>query len=147
MATSVEVPRPVDIATHSSQTYTGARVVPLSAPTLKMSAPANGDAMDVSSPTSSSTPGRPNGSETNGKTNESSKNQSANDQNSGSSSNSQMLAPPPAAAAVHQPKIVQTAFIHKLYKYEDILYYPSAAVAPDSLTEDIACSRIRTSNI
>jgi len=24
--------------------------------------------------------------------------------------------PAPAAAAVHQPKIVQTAFIHKLYK-------------------------------
>lgn len=27
-----------------------------------------------------------------------------------------MAAPPPAAAAIHQPKIVQTAFIHKLYK-------------------------------
>lgn len=28
-----------------------------------------------------------------------------------------MPAPVAAAAAVHQPKIVQTAFIHKLYKY------------------------------
>ena len=27
-----------------------------------------------------------------------------------------MAAPAAAAAAVHQPKIVQTAFIHKLYK-------------------------------
>lgn len=28
-----------------------------------------------------------------------------------------MPAPAAAAAAIHQPKIVQTAFIHKLYKY------------------------------
>lgn len=31
-----------------------------------------------------------------------------------------MPAPAAAAAAIHQPKIVQTAFIHKLYKYGDL---------------------------
>ncbi|KAF4125886.1 HSF protein, partial [Geosmithia morbida] len=45
-----------------------------------------------------------------------SKNASPPDTGNASTRNSSsMTAPPPAAAALHQPKIVQTAFIHKLY--------------------------------
>ncbi|PFH60469.1 hypothetical protein XA68_10903 [Ophiocordyceps unilateralis] len=83
----------------------GARVVPVS---VVMSAPGLGaDAMDVTSH-------QPTDTETNGKLSAARSNRSSPpDQNS--SSNVNMPAPPPSAAAVHQPKIVQTAFIHKLY--------------------------------
>ena len=52
--------------------------------------------------------------------NERSKNSSPPDQSTNSQNNSNMPAPPTAAAAaIHQPKIVQTAFIHKLYKSDN----------------------------
>lgn len=49
--------------------------------------------------------------------NERSKNSSPPDQSTGRDQNSSNMPAPPtaAAAAIHQPKIVQTAFIHKLY--------------------------------
>lgn len=50
-----------------------------------------------------STPGRPG-------------NASPQDQSAVAITNNMPAPPPAAAAAIHQPKIVQTAFIHKLYK-------------------------------
>lgn len=56
--------------------------------------------------------------ETDGKANDRPKNESNSDPNNSNPNNVlNMTAPPPAAAALHQPKIVQTAFIHKLYKW------------------------------
>ncbi|KAH6997128.1 HSF-type DNA-binding-domain-containing protein [Ilyonectria destructans] len=96
----------------------GARIVPIPTPTIKMSPPASGDPMEITSPTPSST-NQNSDSDVNGKSNDRPKN-SALDQvpssNITSNGSTTMPAPPPAAAAaVHQPKIVQTAFIHKLY--------------------------------
>lgn len=94
----------------------GARVVSVSVPVIDMSA--GGDAMDISSPTRLSAPLRASDSETNGKPTARSNHSSPPCQTSpnGAPSISMPAPPPAAAAAVHQPKIVQTAFIHKLYK-------------------------------
>lgn len=92
-----------------------------------MSAPATaGEPMDIA-PSSSETngintsPGTGSSQvdgEVDGKANDRPKNESNSDPNSSGSNNVlNMTAPPPAAAALHQPKIVQTAFIHKLYKW------------------------------
>ncbi|PHH67630.1 hypothetical protein CDD80_685 [Ophiocordyceps camponoti-rufipedis] len=75
-------------------------IVAMSAPT------AVADAMDVSSH-------HPPDAETNGKSASTRSNHSSPPEQNSSSVN--MPAPPPSATAVHQPKIVQTAFIHKLY--------------------------------
>lgn len=91
---------------------------------------ASGDPMDIGSPThdasnntmSSTEPATAQSTETNRESrhNDGVKTESPPDtsNNTGSNGNEAMnaTAPPPAAAALHQPKIVQTAFIHKLYK-------------------------------
>ncbi|KAG5794674.1 hypothetical protein H9Q69_006254 [Fusarium xylarioides] len=97
----------------------GARIIPIPTPTIKMSPPSNGDPMEITSPAPSSTGNNNSDSDANGKSNDRPKNSPAPDSNNVASNNANnsnsMPAPPPAAAAVHQPKIVQTAFIHKLY--------------------------------
>ncbi|EQK99713.1 flocculation suppression protein [Ophiocordyceps sinensis CO18] len=82
-----------------------------------MSAAGPGGAMDIASPVRLSTSIHNSDPETNGKSAARSNHSSPPDQTSPNSSSSiNMPAPPPAAAAAgHQPKIVQTAFIHKLY--------------------------------
>ncbi|OAQ80347.1 heat shock transcription factor [Purpureocillium lilacinum] len=91
----------------------GARVVPVSAPAANMSSSGHGgDAMDITSPSSKTSPTN---NETNGKPPAQAQASNSSPPEQAPSSSSSMPAPPPAAAAVHQPKIVQTAFIHKLY--------------------------------
>jgi hypothetical protein len=72
--------------------------------------------MDITTPTNSSAPPStaksPDG-EANGLADQP---QTAAHGDPASADNIIMPAPVAAAAAVHQPKIVQTAFIHKLYK-------------------------------
>jgi hypothetical protein len=99
----------------------GARIIPIPTPTIKMSPPSNGDPMEITSPAPSSNGNHNSDSEANGngQSSDRPKNSPIPDthnvaSNNANNSNS-MPAPPPAAAAVHQPKIVQTAFIHKLY--------------------------------
>ena len=111
----------------------GARTVPIinqpPPPIIKTTAPPDaGDPMDITTPTkesaprgSSKSPGDEGGKgsadrqQTNGFSGGSGSNEQGSSNTSSSASNS-MPAPAVAAAAVHQPKIVQTAFIHKLYK-------------------------------
>jgi hypothetical protein len=96
----------------------GARIIPIPTPTIKMSPPSNGDPMEITSPAPSSNGNHNSDSETNGKSNDRPKNSPAPDShgsNNHANNSNSMPAPPPAAAAIHQPKIVQTAFIHKLY--------------------------------
>ncbi|RCI14176.1 hypothetical protein L249_6073 [Ophiocordyceps polyrhachis-furcata BCC 54312] len=95
-------------------------VAPVAVPVLNMSAPGSGiDAMDVAFH-------RTHDPEINGKSTSARSNRSSPPDQNSSSSNVNMPAPPPssssssaaaaaAAAAAGQPKIVQTAFIHKLY--------------------------------
>ncbi|KAK1772404.1 transcription factor SFL1 [Phialemonium atrogriseum] len=93
----------------------GARTVPILTPTIQMSAPSPGDPMEITTPTNSSAPPsatKSPGSDANGMS-EHSGTTSQNEQSPADT----IIMPAPAAAApaVHQPKIVQTAFIHKLY--------------------------------
>lgn len=90
------------------------RTVPILTPTIQMSAP-DSEPMDITTPTNSSAPAsatkspdRERDRDTNGTP--------ARSEGQGASSSMTMPAPTAAAAAVHGPKIVQTAFIHKLYK-------------------------------
>lgn len=91
------------------------RTVPiLTPPTIQMSAP-DSEPMDITTPTNSSAPAsatkspdRERDRDVNGTP--------ARSEGQGASSSMTMPAPTAAAAAVHGPKIVQTAFIHKLYK-------------------------------
>jgi hypothetical protein len=91
------------------------RTVPILSPATRTSAPSPGDPMDVTSPTiaSMAPPARASpDTEANG----SQEHMGLEDHNQASSIN----APNAAAAAQsggQQPKVVQTAFIHKLYKY------------------------------
>lgn len=80
-----------------------------------LSAPgqSSGDAMDVSQ-SQASPMGPPTSSPGGGDRSGQQQQQGENDQQSTSNGGSQ---PTGAAAAAQQPKIVQTAFIHKLYKY------------------------------
>lgn len=99
----------------------GARTVPIitaptQMPTIKMSAPSpSGEPMEITTPTNSSAPqsasksSEGEGSDTNDR-----QGTALSGEHNTNSASSTM--PAPAAAAVHQPKIVQTAFIHKLYK-------------------------------
>jgi hypothetical protein len=81
-------------------------------------ATAGGDPMDVAAttPNTSDSPNGPQGhdSDADGRSNDRSKSSPTQDQSAAANAVN-MPAPPPAAAAIHQPKIVQTAFIHKLY--------------------------------
>ncbi|KAI4869090.1 hypothetical protein F4820DRAFT_61983 [Hypoxylon rubiginosum] len=121
----------MDVATESAPRNTpgnktdesmgmGARTIPIitaptPTPTIKMSAPSpSGEPMEITTPTNSSAPHSGNKS-SEGEGSDSNDRQNvtlSGDQNPNSASNTM---PAPAAAAVHQPKIVQTAFIHKLY--------------------------------
>ncbi|KAH7320243.1 HSF-type DNA-binding-domain-containing protein [Stachybotrys elegans] len=85
--------------------------------TANMATPTAGEPMEISSPTNASSTSHSLDNEPNGKSNDRSKHPSPPEHPPTSAPNSTtMPAPPPsAAAAVHQPKIVQTAFIHKLY--------------------------------
>lgn len=90
------------------------RTVPILTPTIQMSAP-DSEPMDITTPTNSSAPAsatkspdRERDRDANGTP--------ARSEGQGASSSMTMPAPTAAAAAVHGPKIVQTAFIHKLYK-------------------------------
>jgi hypothetical protein len=119
MATRIENPSTAHLATlHSPGNSMGTRVIPIpstAVPNITMSAPGDasaGEPMDIGSPQGTSPSDLRTAADTNGKSEPTSRDPSGSDQNSSSST---MPAPPPAAAAVHQPKIVQTAFIHKLY--------------------------------
>ncbi|EOO03569.1 putative flocculation suppression protein [Phaeoacremonium minimum UCRPA7] len=94
-----------------------ARTVPILTPTIQMSAPSPGDPMDIATPTNSSAPASATKSpteETNGGRDFENTGAPKNEAQ-GNTGSMTMPAPAAAAAAVHQPKIVQTAFIHKLY--------------------------------
>ncbi|TGJ85212.1 hypothetical protein E0Z10_g3553 [Xylaria hypoxylon] len=134
MATATEyVPR--SLPGRELEDGLGARTIPIittpptPTPTIKTSAPSPvaGDPMDITTPTSSSAAqsiGRASDGEASD-TNERKNTASSGEQSSVGTSSNTMPAPPTvpsstsapaaAAAAVHQPKIVQTAFIHKLY--------------------------------
>ncbi|KAG6041079.1 hypothetical protein E4U41_006017 [Claviceps citrina] len=75
------------------------------------------DAMDITPSPTTPIPSHAVELETNGKSGIRPKHASENDQGVTSSSSSNMAAPPSqvVSSTVHQPKIVQTAFIHKLY--------------------------------
>jgi len=90
------------------------RTIPILTPTIQMSAPSPGEPMDITTPTNSSAPAsatKSPDSDGNGSNDLTSTTPKSEGQQTGT-----MAAPTAAAAAVHQPKIVQTAFIHKLYK-------------------------------
>ncbi|KAH8899649.1 putative heat shock transcription factor [Thozetella sp. PMI_491] len=94
----------------------GARTVPILTPTIKTSAPSPSEPMEITTPTNSSAPASAT------KSPDSETSISGTDRPHGTSHNEQsskdhiiMPAPAAAAPAIHQPKIVQTAFIHKLY--------------------------------
>lgn len=102
------------------------RTVPILTPTIQMSAP-DSEPMDITTPTNSSAPAsatkspdRERDRDTNGTPGRS--------EGQGASSSMTMPAPTAAAAAVHGPKIVQTAFIHKLYKCA--AFYPPSGAQP-----------------
>ncbi|KAK2054066.1 HSF-type DNA-binding protein [Colletotrichum caudatum] len=114
MATVTESPQRVPLPTDGHADLTSNRIIPIPTPTptIQMSAPSPGDPMEITSPNPSSTSpsGRTNDADPNG----ASKHASPTD-HSANNSITMPAAPAAAAAAVHQPKIVQTAFIHKLY--------------------------------
>ncbi|KAL2020134.1 hypothetical protein VTK56DRAFT_8739 [Thermocarpiscus australiensis] len=98
----------------------GVRTVPIIAPTIQMSAPSPGEPMDITSPTNSNSPAPASAAKipesdmkVNGTTSE--RPQAAPQNEQAPAENITMPAPVAAAPALHQPKIVQTAFIHKLY--------------------------------
>lgn len=95
----------------------GARTVPIMTPTIKMSAPSPiGDPMDITTPPESNDPRNVSKSPDGDKSDSSDRhNHMHRSDHSATNNSTTMLAPAVAAAAVHQPKIVQTAFIHKLY--------------------------------
>lgn len=92
------------------------RTIPILTPTIQMSGPNDTEPMDIMTPTNSSAPASATKSpdrerELNG-VSEPMRISSLRQEGNAMS----MPAPTAAAAAVHGPKIVQTAFIHKLYK-------------------------------
>ncbi|KAF3025799.1 hypothetical protein E8E14_014605 [Neopestalotiopsis sp. 37M] len=119
MATVTESASTTILGNGTAQETMGARTVPIittTTPTptpIKMSAPSpRGDPMDLTTPTSSSAPGSSSKSPE-GEGHDQNISSAPNDQHSASNA---MPAPVVAAQAVHhQTKIVQTAFIHKLY--------------------------------
>ncbi|KAK4241395.1 HSF-type DNA-binding-domain-containing protein [Achaetomium macrosporum] len=116
MATATES-APRNQTAEGSETSTGARTIPIIAPTIQMSTPSPDEPMDITSPASSTAAA----SATKSPEHDVKINGGAGDrlpppapQNEASSSENMMPAPSAAAPAVHQPK-VQTAFIHKLW--------------------------------
>ncbi|CAG9979191.1 unnamed protein product [Clonostachys byssicola] len=83
---------------------------------MSTSASVVAEPMEVTTPNSHKSPSSGQGpdQDSDSKMNDHSKTSSPQEQ-SAASNPIPMVAPPPAAAAIHQPKIVQTAFIHKLY--------------------------------
>ena len=120
MATVTESAQSTHLALDRPEDSMGARTVPILTPTIKTSAPSPSEPMEITTPTNSSAPAsatKSPDSETNGSLHDRTHpNTGQSDMSPGD--NIIMPAPVAAAAAVHQPKIVQTAFIHKLYKYE-----------------------------
>lgn len=116
-----------------SEDSMGARTIPIITPTIQMSAPSPGEPMDITTPTNSSAPQsatkspdsdvNASGGNASNESNERLQpiqaqiNNNHHNHQASSENNIIMPAPVAAAPAVHQPKIVQTAFIHKLYKY------------------------------
>jgi hypothetical protein len=146
MATVTESASTTILGNGTAQETMGARTVPIittTTPTptpIKMSAPSpRGDPMDLTTPTSSSAPGSSSKSPE-GEGHDQNISSAPNDQHSASNA---MPAPVVAAQAVHhQTKIVQTAFIHKLYKCVTIP--PRCAVRADTPANRIvACWRIK----
>jgi hypothetical protein len=118
MATRIESPHSATLPAQGPEDRIGARIVPVTKPSATMTTTGTTDAMDVSpaqSPSASNTSPAAHSDSENVKSG-SQPNQSP-PQEHGSFNSSNMPAPPPSAAgAAAQPKIVQTAFIHKLYK-------------------------------
>ncbi|WYZ37340.1 hypothetical protein EsH8_II_000846 [Colletotrichum jinshuiense] len=117
MATVTESPLRIPLPADGHANLTSNRIIPISTPTptIQMSAPSPGEPMEITSNNASSTSpsSRNNDADANG-VSDRHKNTSPTDQ-SANNSLAMPAAPAAAAAAVHQPKIVQTAFIHKLY--------------------------------
>jgi hypothetical protein len=144
MATATESAPRNHLAAEGPDELMGARTIPIITPTIQMSAPSPGEPMEITTPTNSSAPASatksPDSDVNINGMNERSLQPSPGDQTH--PDNIIMPAPVAAAAAVHTPKIVQTAFIHKLYKYgtRGSLWLRWA------LTRVIACWRTRRSS-
>ncbi|KAK4455648.1 transcription factor SFL1 [Podospora aff. communis PSN243] len=117
MATATESAPRNHLAAEGPDELMGARTIPIITPTIQMSAPSPGEPMEITTPTNSSAPASatksPDSDVNINGMNERSLQPSPGDQTH--PDNIIMPAPVAAAAAVHTPKIVQTAFIHKLY--------------------------------
>ncbi|KAF6816798.1 Transcription factor SFL1 [Colletotrichum sojae] len=109
MATVTESPQRAPLSADGHADLTSNRIVPIPTPTIQMSAPSPGEPMEITTNTTS--PSNKTEHDANGS--ERSKNTSPTDHSANPVA--MPAAPAAAAAAVHQPKIVQTAFIHKLY--------------------------------
>jgi hypothetical protein len=72
--------------------------------------------MEGTSPTSDSNTDRGQREATNGRSEERPKDEASAEQNAGLSASNSMPAPPAASSGSVQTKVVQTAFIHKLYR-------------------------------
>lgn len=104
---------------HGNDDPMAPRTVPILTPTIQMSGPPESDPMEITTPSSSApqsatrSPDRDiNGAAESARNNDSAR----GDAQSQSNAMTTMPAPPAAAPGVGGPKIVQTAFIHKLYK-------------------------------
>lgn len=103
---------------HARDDPLGPRTVPILTPTIQMSGPPESDPMDITTPANSSAPPSATKSpdrDTNG-AQDSARTHNLRSDSQAPSNPMAMAAPPTAAPAVQGPKIVQTAFIHKLYK-------------------------------
>ncbi|KAK1534129.1 HSF-type DNA-binding protein, partial [Colletotrichum costaricense] len=115
MATVTESPQRAPLPANGHADLIPNRIVPIPTPTptIQMSAPSPGEPMEITSSNNASTTS-PSSKHNDTDANGASKHTSPTDQ-SANNSIAMPAAPAAAAAAVHQPKIVQTAFIHKLY--------------------------------
>ncbi|KAJ6789971.1 hypothetical protein PWT90_11110 [Aphanocladium album] len=144
MATATEGPYTSSLPADRPRDRIASRIIPLSHPSSAAAAAAaarmpssSGDAMDVSP---SHTPPANNGSPSAHNDYDSKPNSRSNNSppQDGSSNSGNMAAPPPSAAgAAQQPKIVQTAFIHKLYKLALLLTLVAHARRLEHSTSDI----------
>ena len=120
MATAIETAHRSHLAEMRDSDPIVSRTVPILTPTIQMSAPSPGEPMEITTPTSSAPASATKSpdSDVNGHALGSG---ATGEQRSTTPKMEQhpmpgvMPAPAAAAPAVHQPKIVQTAFIHKLY--------------------------------
>ncbi|TQN66322.1 Transcription factor SFL1 [Colletotrichum shisoi] len=114
MATVTESSQRAPLHTDGHADLKSNRIVPIPTPTptIQMSAPSPGDPMEITSPVNPSSTS-PSSKSNDPGANGASKNTSPIE-HSANNSLTMPAAPAAAAAAVHQPKIVQTAFIHKL---------------------------------